>query len=115
MLTIVTQQLMRSNLLSNGDLLIYATNLQENVGDASLKGRSTKALPIPLASIERKTSQLFSPISNWDLHLDNILSKASSRLYILRVCKFYGLPLDHFHLLFTSLIPPIFTYAVQVS
>ena len=46
--------------------------------------------------------------------MDNILSKASSRLYILRVCKFYGLPLDHFHLLFTSLILPIFTYAVEV-
>ena len=27
-----------------------------------LKGRSTKALPVPLASIERKPSQLFSPI-----------------------------------------------------
>ena len=51
---------------------------------------------------------------NWDLHLDNILSKASSRLYILSVCKFYGLPLDHLHLLFTSLILPIFTYAVEV-
>ena len=36
----------------------------KKTGDASLKGRSTKALPIPLASIERKPSQLFSPISN---------------------------------------------------
>ena len=35
-------------------------------------------------------------------------------LYISRVCKFYGLPLDHFHLLFTTLILPIFTYAVEV-
>ncbi|CAH3156968.1 unnamed protein product, partial [Porites lobata] len=29
---------------------------------------------------------------NWDLHLDNILSKASSCLYMSCVCKFYGLP-----------------------
>ena len=46
--------------------------------------------------------------------MHNVLSKAGSRLYILRVCKFYGLPLDHLHLLFTSLILPIFTYAVEV-
>ena len=32
---------------------------------------------------------------NGDLHLGNILSKASSRLHILRVCTFYRLPLDH--------------------
>ena len=43
-----------------------------------------------------------------------ILSKVGSRLYILCVCKFYGLPLDHPRLLLTSLILPIFTYAVQV-
>ena len=49
---------------------------------------------------------------NWDLHLRIILSTAGSRLYILRVCKFYGLPLDHPRLLFTSLILAIFTYAV---
>ena len=84
------------------------------------KGRSTKALPVSLASIERKPSLKLLRVTfqsdpcNWDLHLDNILSKAGSRLYILRVCKFYGLPLDHLYLLFTSLILPIFTYAVQV-
>jgi len=51
---------------------------------------------------------------NWDLHLDSVLSKASSRLHILRVCKFYGLPLDHLHILFSSLILPTLTYAVEV-
>ena len=80
-----------------------------------LKGRSTKALPVPLAFIERKPLSTFqSHPCNWDLHLDNILSKASGRLYILRVCKFYGLPLDYLHLLVTSLILPILAYAVQV-
>ena len=63
-----------------------------------LKGKPTKALPLPLTFIERKpslkllgvTSQSDPCYSNWDLHLDNILSKASSRLYILSVCNFYG-------------------------
>ena len=73
-----------------------------------LKGKSTKALPAPLAFIERKPSLKLLGVTfqsdpcNWDLHLDNILSKASIRLHILRVCKFYGLPLDHVHILFTS-------------
>ena len=85
-----------------------------------LKGKSTKALPVPLAFIERKPSLKLlgvifqSDLYNWNLHPNNILSKASSRLYILPVCKFYGLPLDHLHLLFVSLILPIFTYAVEV-
>ena len=75
-----------------------------------LKGKSTKALPAPLAFIERKPSLKLLGVTfqsdpcNWDLHFDNILSKASSRLHILRVCKFYRLPLDHLHILFTSLI-----------
>ena len=85
-----------------------------------LRGKSTKALPAPLVSIERKPCLKLLGVTfqsdpcNWDLHFDNIISKASSRLYILRVCKFYGLPLDHLHLLFISLILPIFTYAVEV-
>ena len=85
-----------------------------------LKGKSTKALPAPLALIERKPSLKLLGVTfqsdpcNWDLHFDNILSKASSRLHILRVCKFYRLPLVHLHILFTSLILPIFTYAVEV-
>ena len=85
-----------------------------------LKGKSTKALPAPLVFIERKPSLKLLGVTfqsdpcNWDLHLDNILSKASSRLHILRVCKFYGLPLDDLHILFTSLILPTLTYAVEV-
>ena len=85
-----------------------------------LKGKSTKALPVPLASIEWKPSLKLLGVTfqsdpcNWDLHLDNILSKASSCLYMSCVCKFYGLPLDHLHPLFTNLILPIFTYAVEV-
>lgn len=87
-----------------------------------LNCKSTKALPVPMAFIERKPSLNgywvlhFRPDPcNWDLHLDNILSTAISRLYSLLVSKFYGLPLpDHRHRLFISLILPIFTYAMEV-
>ena len=66
-----------------------------------------------ISFIERKPSLKLLGVTfqsdpcNWDLHLNNILSQASSRLYILRVCKFCGIPLDHLHLLFISLILPI--------
>ena len=52
-----------------------------------LKGKSTKALAAPLVFIERKPSLKLLGVTfqsdpcNWDLHLDNILSKASSRLH----------------------------------
>ena len=94
--------------------------IEENLHDHVSRCKSTKALPTPLAFIERKPSLKLLGVTfqsdpcNWDLHFDNILSKASSRLHILRVCKFYRLPLDHLHILFTSLILSIFTYAVEV-
>ena len=51
---------------------------------------------------------------NWDTHIDHVLSKASSRLYILRVCRFYGYPKEQLDLLFQSLIISVFTYAIEV-
>ena len=53
-----------------------------------LKGKSTKALPVPLASIEWKPILRLLGVTfqsdpcNWDLHLDNMLSKASSYLFV---------------------------------
>ena len=43
-----------------------------------------------------------------------MLSKASSHLYILRVCRFYGYPKEQLDLLFQSLIISVFTYAIEV-
>ena len=57
-----------------------------------LKGNSTKALLVPLAFIERKPSLKLlgvtfqSDLYNWNLHPDNILSKASSRLTVHLTC-----------------------------
>ena len=90
----------------------------------SSRKRTSTLLLVPLNFVERKPSLKLLVVTfqsdpcYWDLHLDNILSKDSSRLYILSVGKFYGLPLDHLHLhlhlLFISVILPIFTYAVEV-
>ena len=43
-----------------------------------------------------------------------MLSKASARMYILRVCKYYGYSISEVHQLFNSLIMPIFLYGIKV-
>ena len=50
----------------------------------------------------------------WDLHFDKLIAKAISRLYILRVCKFYGYSQDQLKELFHSLILSIFVYGIEV-
>ena len=77
-----------------------------------LKGKSTKALPVPLAFIERKPSLKLLSLTfqsnpcNWDLHLDNILLKASSCLYKWIIFIFFLLSS------YSTYIQ--FTYAVEV-
>ena len=85
-----------------------------------LKSGSLKVPPAPLAIVERKTKLKLLGVTfendpvNWDSHIDHVLSKASSRLYILRVCRFYGCPKEQLDLLFQSLIISVFTYAIEV-
>ena len=61
-------------------------------------GRISKPLPPLVQGIERKSwLKLLGIIfqenpSDWDLHVDNLLRKASSLFYILRVCKYVGYP-----------------------
>ena len=75
-----------------------------------LKSGSLKVPPAPLAIVERKTKlkllggTLEDDPVNWDSHIDHVLSKASSRFYILRVRRFYGYPKEQLDLLFQSLI-----------
>ena len=38
-------------------------------------------------------------------------NKASSRLYIIRICKYYDYSIENLDLLFQSLILSVFTYA----
>ena len=53
-------------------------------------------------------------VTNWDIHIDNMLSKASSRMYILRVCKSYGYSKDQLNNLFNSLVMSVFLYGIEV-
>ncbi|CAB3995474.1 Hypothetical predicted protein [Paramuricea clavata] len=50
----------------------------------------------------------------WDLHIDDLLSKASGRMYILRVCRCYGYSADQLSKLFDSLIMSLFYYCIEV-
>jgi len=78
------------------------------------------ALPEPVDGIIRKSELKLLGVTvnedpcNWDVQFENMLSKASSRLYILRVCKYYGFSLQELTLLFDSLIMSLFTYAIEV-
>lgn len=53
-------------------------------------------------------------VTNWDIHIDDMLSKASSRMYILRVCKSYGYSKDQLNNLFNSLVMSVFLYGIEV-
>ena len=50
----------------------------------------------------------------WDKHFEEMMKKASSRMYILRVCKHYGFSMQQLDLLFNSLIIFLFTFAVEI-
>ena len=51
----------------------------------------------------------------WDRHFEEMMNKASKRLYILRVCKHYGLTTEQLDLLFNSLIVSLFIFAVKTK
>ena len=80
----------------------------------------TMPLPEPVDGIIRKSELKLLGVTvnedpcNWDVQFENMLSKASSRLYILRVWKHYGFSLQELTLQFDSLIMSLFTYAIEV-
>ena len=85
-----------------------------------IHGKTTKPNPQPVPDIERISwLKLLGIIFQenpccWDLHVDKLIAKASSRLYILRVCKFYGYSQDQLNKLFDSLILSLFAYGQEV-
>ena len=85
-----------------------------------IQGNGNGSIPIPIPSIERKTwLEILGTIfqenpCNWDMHFHKLISKASSRMYIIRVCKFYGLSREQLDLLFDSLIMSVLTYGVEL-
>ncbi len=77
----------------------------------------TPAIP----NIKRKSSlkilgmNLENIPDKWDVHFDEMISKAAGRMYILRVCKYYDMPINQLiNLLFNSLIIPLFTYGIKL-
>ena len=85
-----------------------------------LHGRISIPLPPLVQSIEWKSWLkllviiLQENLSDWDLHVDNLLFKASSRLYILHVSKHFGYPKEHLTKLFVLLIMPLFLYGIEI-
>ncbi|XP_048586085.1 uncharacterized protein LOC125568270 [Nematostella vectensis] len=85
-----------------------------------VRGRTKKPIPEPEPDISRKEELKLLGVTfneqpcNWDTHFEQMISKASSRLYILRVCKFYGYTMQKLTLLFDSLIMSLFYYTIEV-
>ena len=59
-----------------------------------VRGNVFRPLPDPIPTIERKTWLRILGITlqdnpcDWDLHFEELINKASSRMYIMRVCKY---------------------------
>ena len=85
-----------------------------------LRGKTTRTPPEPLEIVGRKEKLKLLGVTfeqvlvSWDAHADYLLRKASSRLYVIRICKYYGYSIENLDLLFQSLIPSVFTYATEV-
>ena len=83
-------------------------------------GVTPATLPDLILSVERKTWLRILGVTlqdnpcNWDLHFEEMLRKASGRMYIMRVCKYYGLSREQLDLLLDSLIMSIFTFAIEL-
>ena len=61
-----------------------------------VRGKTSTPQPSCIPSNERKTWLKILGITleeipdRWDRHFEEMLKKASGRMYILRVCKYYG-------------------------
>ena len=66
----------------------------EKTWEMVVRGKINKFLPLPISGIERKNELKLFGVTlnenpcNWDTHIDSLLQKTGSRMYILRVCKF---------------------------
>ena len=85
-----------------------------------VRGRTKKLPPPQIDNIERKSwlnllgTILQDDPCNWDMQVDNLLSKAASRMYILRVCRLYGYTKENINILFESLTLSLLYYGIEV-
>ena len=81
-----------------------------------MRGNVHGSIPNPTPLIERKTwlkilgTILQENPNNWDMHFEQLINKANSRMQIMRVCKYYGMTVEQLDLLFNSLITSVLTY-----
>ena len=82
----------------------------EKTYEMVIRGEISTHLPAVVPHIERKSWLKLLGIhledlhDKWDLHFDEMIGKAGGRMYILHVCKYYGMPIKQLNLLFNSLI-----------
>ena len=82
------------------------------------RGKTKKPLPVPLLDIKRKNALKLLGVTfnehpcNWETHFDKMITKASSRLYFLRVCKFYKCSSQELTFSFDCLIMSVFVFVV---
>ena len=73
-----------------------------------IRSKISTPLPAAIPNIHRKTwlkilgITLENAPDKWDLQFDEMISRAAGRLYILRVCKYYGMSINQLNLLFNS-------------
>ncbi|CAB3997331.1 Hypothetical predicted protein [Paramuricea clavata] len=92
----------------------------EKTYEMVVRRHTSVVLPELIPSIKQKTRLKLLGVTlqdnpcNWDLHFEEMFKKASGRMYIMRVCKYYGLSIKQLDLLFDSLIMSIFTIAIEL-
>ena len=85
-----------------------------------VRGKRLITVPSCIPSIKRKTWLKLLGVTleeiptRWDRLFEEMLSKVSERMYILRVCKYCGFTAKQLDLLFHSLIMSLFTYATEL-
>ena len=83
-----------------------------------MRGKTQKTPPGSV--IERKSELKLLGVTfhenpcNWDSHFHNMMDKANSRLYILRICNYCGYTLEELTILLHSLSMSVFIYATEV-
>ena len=92
----------------------------EKTYEMIVRGKVSTPLPDHIPSIKRKEWLKLLGVTmedipgKWDKYFEEMMKKASRRMYILRVCKHYGLSTHQLDLLFNSLIVSLFTFAAEV-
>ena len=85
-----------------------------------IHGKISRPLPEPLPMITRKSWLKILGVTfqenptMWDLQMNELMSRACSRLYIIRTCKYYGFSSKELDLLFHSLILSILVFGIEV-